>query len=227
MKYTLIPGQPHTASEEETMSMIRSVLTDEADSPKRQPRTTNVTDIEAGGPQDAAPRAFTERTPPPAPRRRATDLPELEKDTYEQKRTGVLHRLMGTISRVRRFEPTTRHLALASAALLFVVRPNWFVIAAVIILVAVVATFVSLGADRIWTSVLNWLDRIEMKNPGRAEDLRAKLDTFAYRWDSVLDVFPDGMVDSLYMPDFQSLQQAEAEHQQVVAERLSRMAQES
>ena len=112
MKYTLIPGQPHTASEEETMSMIRSVLTDEADTPKRQPRTTDVTEMEVTGPQDA-PRAFTERTPPPAPRRRATDLPELEKDTHAQKRTGVLHRLMGTISRVRRFEPTTRHLALA------------------------------------------------------------------------------------------------------------------
>ncbi|WP_299602602.1 hypothetical protein [uncultured Tateyamaria sp.] len=227
MKYTLIPGQPHTASEEETMSMIRSVLTDEADTSKSQPRNIDVTDMDAPGSQDVAARAFIERTPPPAPRRRATDLPELEKDTYAQKRAGLFRPLTSMISRVRRFEPKTRHLALASAALLFVVRPHWFVIAAVIAVVLIVATFLTLGADRIWTSVLGWLDRIEMKDHGRAEDLRAKLDTFAYRWDSVLDVFPDGMVDSLYMPDFQSLQQAEAEHQQVVAERLSRMAQET
>ena len=34
MTYTLIPGQSHTASEEETLSMIRSVLTEDVDPPK-------------------------------------------------------------------------------------------------------------------------------------------------------------------------------------------------
>ncbi|GGX60651.1 hypothetical protein GCM10007385_32400 [Tateyamaria omphalii] len=227
MKYTLIPGQPHTASEEETMSMIRSVLTDDAETLKPHRRKAKVADMDtAGDPQESL-RAFTERTPPPAPRRRADDLPELEKDTYVQKRPDRFHELANTIMRVRRFEPKTRHLALACAALLFVVRPHWFVIAAVIVFALVVAIFLTFGADRIWTAVLGWLDRVEMKDSARAEDLRAKLDTFAYRWDSVLDLFPDGMVDGLYMPDFQSLRMAEVEHQEVVAERLSRMVQET
>lgn len=224
MKYTLIPGQPHTASEEETMSIIRSILTDEGDAGSVPLRHADGTDSSAHDDETAA---FVERTPPPSPRRRATDFPELAQDAHVEQRPGILHELWSTISRTRRFEPKTRHLALACAALLFVLRPHWFAIASVFVIFVICTTFLTLGADRVWAFVLNWLDRIERKDSARAEEMRAKLDMFAYRWDSILDVLPDGMASGLYMPDFQSLQMAEAEHQEVVAERLGRMARET
>ncbi|WP_147114249.1 hypothetical protein [Tateyamaria sp. syn59] len=225
MKYTLIPGQSHTASEEETMSMIRSVLTDDMDTGPAQPDPM----------PEAQPRAFVEKTPAPAPRRRADDLPDLavaedipasRARLTSRSAAAVLRPASALTARIRSFQPTTRHIALALSALLIVLRPHWFIIGAILGVLLVAATFFILGADRIWRGVLAWLDRVEARDPSRAHDLRVKLDTFAYRWDSVLDIFPDGMVDSLYMPDFQAMQRAEIDHQQVVSDRLNRMAHE-
>jgi hypothetical protein len=50
-----------------------------------------------------------------------------------------------------------------------------------------------------------------------------RLDAFAMRWDGLLDYLPEGRVDALYLPDFQSLQVSEKQHQEVVGNRLSRM----
>ncbi|APX12567.1 hypothetical protein [Tateyamaria omphalii] len=225
MKYTLIPGQSHTASEEETMSMIRSVLTDDTDTVPAQADPTPA----------VVRRAFVEKTTAPIPRRRAEDLPDLaeaEDASVPRPRLtsriakALLRPVSGLAARIRTFQPTTRHIALALSALLFVLRPHWFVIGAVLAVMLSAGTFLLLGADRIWRGVLAWLDRVEARDPARATDLRVKLDTFAYRWDAVLDIFPDGMVDSLYMPDFQAMQRADIDHQQVVSDRLSRMAHE-
>lgn len=235
MKYTLIPGQPHITSEEETMSMIRSVLTEGGETPTAQRQSdsakarvvpTDGADTETGVRADAL-TVFTENTTQPAPRRRALDLPDLaSQDTPVQKKD-FFGAPRGLMSGLRGFQPKTRHLALASAALLFVLRPHWFAIGGGIALALITGTFLTLGADRIWTAVSNRLARIEATDKLRAETLRAKLDVLAYRWDSVLDLFPDGMVDGLYMPDFQTLRMTEVEHQEVVAERLHRMTQDA
>lgn len=235
MKYTLMPGQPHEASEEETMSMIRSVLTEDH-TPKKKRHQTKASK-QADAPADQGKmrelRAFAVRTAQPAPRRRASDLPALAKAEPEPTqsrssvRTALTHPVKALYGRIRGFQPTTRHIALACAALLFVLRPHWFVIGAVFSVILCVGAFLTLGADRIWRGVLRWLDRVEARNTARATRLRVRLDAFACRWDSVLDLFPDGMVDSLYMPDFQAMQQADAVHQAVVQDRLARMTQES
>jgi len=226
MNYTLIPGQSHVASEEETMSMIRSVLTEDG------PETAEgVTHTETEAPEGEAPvKAFVERTAQPAPRRRANDLPDLgvaemsEPAAPSRKMTaGLFTPVMRAVARLRAFQPTTRHLALVSMALLVILRPHWFVLGLVLGLMLTVAFVMILGTDRIWRGVLTWLTRVEAHDPARAADLRARLDRFACRWDAVLDIFPDGMVDGLYMPDLQAMQHAEAAHAAVVADRLNRM----
>lgn len=239
MKYTLIPGESCTASEEETLSSIRSILTENAAPAKEDtrpaPAKRAVSERPSVQPKDTVaadtPRAFVERTRDAAPRRRVDDLPELEAAENATPRAGGFARIGALVKRpvasVRGFQPTTRHLALASAALLFVVRPHWFVVGSVLALLLTIGTFLTLGADRVWHGILAWLNRVEARNPARATELRGKLDRFACRWDGILDIFPDGMVDSLYMPDFQAMQQAELDHQTVVSERLDRMVQES
>lgn len=244
MKYTLIPGQPHAASEEETMSMIRSVLVEVPDAQEAKPSAAAAKLVAGDADKVAvttiseddrpAPEAFVDRTLDQAPRRRVSDLPDLAAPEKAPKGPGLLNRAASVMARparaafqsARGFQPTTRHLALASAALLCVVRPHWFVIGAVLIIAVVVGAFLTLGSDRIWHTVLGRLERIKQRDPARAAELTMKLDSFACRWDSVLDLFPEGMVDSLYMPDFQSMLQADIDHQAVVADRLSRMAQE-
>ena len=225
MTYTLIPGQSHDASEEETMSMIRSVLTDDIDLPKEKP--TRKAKAAAPQVQDApAPEAFVSRTLTDAPRRRVTDQAPTEPKTARTSPFSLFAPVSRAVQSLRAFRPSTRHLAIVSVALLIVVRPHWFVIGLVLSLAIIVAAFMVLGADRIWGAILARLDRVEATDPARAQHLRTRLDRFAFRWDAVLDLFPDGMVDSLYMPDFQSAKEAEAAHIEAMGQRLDRMVQE-
>jgi hypothetical protein len=222
MTYTLIPGKPHDASEEETMLMIRSVLTEDI-----QPAPAKKTAF-----RKAVRQAVSEACDAPAvtdtqPRGRAAAFPALDADTKESA-TGARKSLAPAeaIARLRGFRPSTRHLAIVSMLLLVVVRPHWFVIGAVLMLAVVIGSFMILGADRIWHGVLKRLRRIEATNPARAARLRTRLDGFAYRWDGFLDLFPDGMVDGLYMPDFQSMEQSDDRHLRAMSERLDRMGQD-
>lgn len=239
--YTLMPGKPFEGTEEETMQTIRDILTADfeakpkARKAKAQKRSAAAETADGDSKQSVS-QAFVARTLGRAPRRRATDFPELAKvsSTPARPRTRPFAKLVGKVSgllptsfsSVRGFRPTTHHLAIVSALLLLVVRPHWVVIATVVLLATVIAAFLLLGADRIWGRVITRLARIEARDPIRATMLRTRLDAFAYRWDSLLDLFPDGMVDALYMPDFQSLAVSDEQNNSAVADRLDRMARE-
>ena len=50
--------------------------------------------------------------------------------------------------------------------------------------------------------------------------LCSPLDDFAMCWDAILDRFPEGTVDALYMPDFGELAAADVRHDAVMERRL-------
>lgn len=246
MKYEPIPGQAHNPSEEETMSVIRSVLTEaEEPAPRRRAhragrKAAAVEGVSEDGSVAQKSRAFVERTAQPNLHRRADDLPELHvaEDGADNVKTGRSFRmpkigaafsgfLAPVFAKLRGFRPSTRHIALLSMALLVVLRPHWFVISGILAVALFVATFLILGSDRIWRMVVAWLNHVEARNPARAARLRTRLDGFACRWDAILDLFPDGMVDSLYMPDLQAMQDADAAHNAAVETRLNQMAHDS
>jgi len=238
-----IPGQPQHATEEETMSVIRSVLTAQ-DGPTPSRRETRAQQATAraamsGKNGEKSPGAFVEHTREPNPRRRRADvLPELQEAVEPQvpaKRSMRASRSVSLVARavsfvvdrLRAFRPTPRHLALVSLALLVALRPHWFVVTGVLGVALIVGAFMFLGSDRIWRMVLAHLARVDGRNPARAALLRTRLDRFACRWDAILDFFPDGMVDGLYMPDLQAMQDGEEAHTAAMAARLERMVHES
>lgn len=229
MTYTLIPGKPYAASEEETISMIRAVLTDEV-GPELDKKSDlrvvsqNVTPSEHDVPQirarDAAPTrrdAFVEL--------RDTDSEPSPTQT-SRRNWNVLRNVARSPFMLTAFRPTIRHLAIVSTLLLVVVRPYWVLFGIVLGVASVVAAFLFLGEGRIWNLFLKRLHRIEAKDPDRALELRTSLDNFAYRWDSILDLFSEGMLDWLCMPDFQSMGYAEERHMAAMSERLARLGQE-
>ncbi len=244
MTYQPIPGQSHHPSEEETMSVIRSVLT-EAEEPapsrkalraaqKAQKMSAAPMPAPAPDPKTETSRAFVEPTVDRTVRRRASDLPELEEWSDSSapaprgNRIGKVTALARghvepAFAALRNFRPSTRHLAIVSMALLVVVRPHWFVISGVLIVALIVGSFLILGSDRIWRGVLAWLNHVDRRDPERAMHMRVRLDRFACRWDAILDFFPDGMVDGLYMPDLQAMQNADEAHTKAMAARLDRM----
>lgn len=131
------------------------------------------------------------------------------------------------VARVRGYRPTRRHIALAVLALLAVFRP-WLLVALLLLPVIVVAgLFMSFGHDRFWAGVLKYFNWYRAKHPDRAERLRRKADGFALRWDAVLDRFPEGTVDALYLPDLNSLQEREDRHKKALAARFDKLQDEA
>ena len=232
MKYEPIPGQPQHATEEETMAVIRAVLTeDEAPKPTRKAARL----ARRNGRASERQTSFGVYGKGTRSRRRADDLPELAEvapDVPQTKRTlsvapaiaGLRNMIVRLIRSVRAFRPSTRQLALVCLALLVVVRPQWFVISGLTLVACLVGAFVIFGSDRIWRGVTAYLRRVDARNPVRGVLLRERMDRFACGWDSILDRFPDGMVGGLYMPDLQAMESAEAAHSYAMAQRLARMA---
>jgi hypothetical protein len=84
-----------------------------------------------------------------------------------------------------------------------------------------------MGAERFWGSVLAGLMRLSKRQPKLARQLQERLDRFAFRWDAVLDRFPEHWVAEFYMPDIRVLAEADTRHAAAVSERLARLQEEN
>lgn len=129
----------------------------------------------------------------------------------------------GMMDRIRAYRPTIGHIVLAALALLVFMRP-WLVIGLVIFsIIVLVGVFLIAGYDGFWHGVVKASRWYAKRRPSRAAALHDRLDRFAVRWDAVLDRFPEGSVDGLYLPDFAELATAEARHDEIVERRLAGM----
>ena len=126
-------------------------------------------------------------------------------------------------ARVVGYRPTRKHILWAVFALIVIMRP-WLVIGLFFLgLMIIGIAFLILGYDGFWLRGMalgRWYAR---RRPARAVVIHQKLDDFAMRWDAVLDRFPEGSVDGLYLPDFGALAEADARHDAAMERRLAGM----
>lgn len=127
----------------------------------------------------------------------------------------------GLMARMRGYRPSVSHIALAAAVLLVVMRP-WLVIGLIVFsIIVLIGVFLIAGYDGFWHGVVKASRWYAKRRPSRAAILHARLDNFAVRWDAILDRFPEGTVDGLYLPDFAELATADARHDEAVERRLA------
>lgn len=200
-----------------SLAAIRSVLTSQEEKgekpagkvmPKRRQRDR----IEPGRRRDAPASADTPRvaapaaeqiddTPPPAKERRAS--------------TG----------RFKGYRPTPKHILILSILILVAFRP-WLVLGLLMLSAFVmVGVFLILGYDGFWRRIMSGARWYARRRPARAAELQRKLDHFAMKWDAVLDRFPEGTVDGLYLPDFGHLAEADARHDAALDRRFEDLRQ--
>lgn len=189
-------------ADDETLSAIRSVLTEpmEAVAPvpkiKREPSMRVVVDPVAPAVEPATPEFIS--------------------------KPSMFSRLRLPL-RMPSYRPSPKHLAWAAIAVAVVMRPHVFVIGFVLLLMVFGACFALFGADAVWGAVMRRFAWFAQKYPARAARFATRMDAIALRWDSFLDRFPDGTVDGLYLPDFQSFNAAEERHAAAMDARLSRL----
>lgn len=157
--------------------------------------------------KDAAPK---EIAPQPAPARVAPV------EAYGEEGAGL-------VDRIRAYRPTAKHMIWAAIALIVFMRP-WLVFGLFVFTILVmIGVFLIAGYDGFWHGVVKASRWYAKRRPSRAAILHARLDGFAVRWDAVLDRFPEGTVDSFYLPDFAELATVEARHDEAVERRLAQM----
>ncbi|MBM1816650.1 hypothetical protein [Pseudosulfitobacter pseudonitzschiae] len=182
----------------DTLSLIRNMVSeaDTADTPSDRP---------AARPRAAVAQALPDAGPQP-----------LQPDFARQ----MAHQ---SILRARKFRPSCRQILWATLALIVLLRPAWIVLMLVLGAFLILGVFVAFGADRVWSGAVDLLKWYIARAPERGARLVERMDRFACRWDKLLDRFPDGWVDGLYLPDLQSLLEADDRHDAVLATRLQRM----
>lgn len=231
MTYTPIPGKSHSiGSETEVLAMIRDVLTEEPEkSPDRRTKAPIAAKIQARKEEAVAIEDATAVKAAPAQAASARDVfPDLDDPSKEglplfSTRGRAIYRV-GAAARFMKERFKIKHAAIAACLLLFYLKPHWIVFGALLSILIFGSLLMLIGMDRIWETVVRWLEVLDDRNPAKAAKWRVRLDRFAERWDRILDIFPDGTVDGLYLPDLQSMQDDKARHAARVEERLSRMA---
>ena len=125
------------------------------------------------------------------------------------------------LSRLKGYRPAPAHIALAVFALLVLTHP-WLVLGLTLLfLLILVGVFLIAGYDGFWQGAIKLGRWYANRRPARAAILHARLDSFAVKWDAILDRFPEGTVDGLYLPDFGEIASADARHAQAVERRLN------
>jgi hypothetical protein len=105
-------------------------------------------------------------------------------------------------------------------ALLVLFRP-WLVVGVLLLTVfLILGVFLALGYDGFWRRGMAIGRWYAGRRPERAADLHNRLDAFAIKWDAILDRFPEGTVDGLYLPDFGEMAAADARHDAAMARRF-------
>jgi hypothetical protein len=121
------------------------------------------------------------------------------------------------------FQPRRKHVVWAGFACAIVLRPNWFLLTFMLPIIVFLGAFAVFGANKSWGCIMWIFSVFAGRSPQRANRFARRMDKVAVLWDGILDRFPEGMVDGLYLPDFQSILAAEERHDAVVDARLSRM----
>jgi hypothetical protein len=125
------------------------------------------------------------------------------------------------VDRIRAYRPTPMQIFLAVLALIVVTRP-WLVLGLLFLsIIILTGVFLITGYDGFWQGVVRISRWYANRRPARAAVIHARLDRFAVRWDSILDRFPEGTVDALYLPDFGDLAQADVRHGEALDRRLA------
>jgi hypothetical protein len=137
---------------------------------------------------------------------------------------GGLSRLLARVKdKVADIRVTPKRVALVALVALILFWP-WLMVGILFFCAFIVtAIFLTLGYDGFWRRAMGLGRWYARRRPAHAAVIHEKLDTFAMRWDAVLDRFPEGTVDGLYLPDFGEMAIADSRHDAAMERRLNAM----
>lgn len=149
----------------------------------------------------------------------ARPKPQAAKGTA--KRRGIFGRMKTSVFGYR---PSVKVVIWACFAILVFMRPVLIIGLSLLGLLIMIGVFLVVGYDRFWKGAMGLARWYAARRPDRAAEMHRKLDAFALKWDSVLDHFPEGSVDGLYLPDFGNMANADARHDAALDRRFANLS---
>lgn len=203
----------------ESMAAIRSLLHAEPpeqvtpdETPKRPRRLSPVSNRKAQSAPD--PDAAVE-TPVEKPSK-ANTADRRKKSASKDTQAGLVMRILG-------HDYSLKAVLAVGTVLILYFRP-WLILGLVFLAMLMVASiFLIMGYDGFWRRTMAAGRWYAQRHPARAVELHRKLDGFAMKWDAILDRFPEGTVDGLYLPDFGAVAEADVKHDAAMDRRFSQM----
>lgn len=208
-----------------------------------QPETPEPARVEAQVPVRKAPRPVRKLgipRKPLAPPRKADTLPKIaaaEVDDTASLRTLMAGQPGRRITKRKELKPQGRFSAAIerfkhgefSMLPLVLVAAVWaaiyapFIVLGVLVLTLAISAvfFVILGYDGFWSMMMSVAGKYIRRRPSQSGVWRQRINRLTDRTDAILDRFPEGSVDALYLPDFSQYAKDEKRHEDVVARRLA------
>ena len=87
------------------------------------------------------------------------------------------------------------------------------------------ASYLMLGYDAFWRRALRPVRWYVARHPDRAASVHHRIDRLAFRWDAVLDRFPERLVAGLYLPDVSDIAAVADEDESPIDLRMSELGQ--
>lgn len=130
--------------------------------------------------------------------------PEFEElAEQEPPRPAFRQRLWAAVLGFVRRPDAPRLLAFTLLAVFLIYKPWQVLILALLALVAGLVTYFSLGPDRCAELVVGWFQRLQARDPVKAEQVRGRAMRTSARLSKALSRLPERWTAGLYLPDFQ------------------------
>lgn len=127
------------------------------------------------------------------------------------------------LSRIKAYRPDRKGIAWTSLVLLLLLHPLLVIGSSLAVMSVIILCYVVVGGDVFWRRVIRLFETLERRVPSLARQIKLRAYAFGKKWDRALARLPDPISDSLRGPDLRRVIAAEAHHDAVLTDRLSRL----
>lgn len=127
------------------------------------------------------------------------------------------------LARIRTYHPERKRILHTSLVLMLLLQPFFVIGWTFFLLGLVVALYVFWGGDLFWRRLIALYQKAERRWPEPARRLKLKAYVAGKKWDGILDRIPERLADPLRGPDLRRIATADAAHDAILSERLTRL----
>lgn len=127
----------------------------------------------------------------------------------------------------RTYRPNRKVIIRTSLLLLLILHPFWVIGIVLLSVLCAVGALVFLGPDTVWRKIIAYYRFVAQRHSRLARVVRARAYVLARKWDRWVQYLPEGIGQALKSPDLRTIAAEDGLHETAMAQRLSRLSEDS